>query len=202
MKKKLPEWWPKNHIHKNWYDKNILTKDIVEDTKAKLGKIGIKNFSPKPQDIFQGFNIDPDTIKMVLVNSTHPLTMPNGTPYQHFPPVLKDIWQKLEESEGWEKAEWYCQPDLSDFLYCMKLTTNLTTNQPNIWEDLMHNLFTYFSDCYKDRYLFVFCDEPSFNKYSKYVVKKHEVLYKFDPAAIREYFKNQWNINYLFGLPF
>lgn len=201
MKKKLPEWWPKNHIHNGWYTKSILTREIVEDTKSKLGKIGIKQFQPFPTEIFQPFSIDPDSIKMVLVNSTYPLTVPLGSNYEQYPAVLKDIWQKLSDSEGWECVEDYCQCDLSDFLWCMKLTTNLTTNEPNIWKDLMHNLFTYFGES-TDKYLFVFCDEQSFNLYAKYVAKIHEVHYGFDPDSIKEYFKNQWGIQYGFGLPF
>lgn len=188
-------------VHKKWVINNIITKEILEKTKLDLGKIGVSNFSPHPKKIFEPFSIDPDTIKMVLVNSTYPLTMPNGAPYQQFPPILKEIWQKLSDSEEWEKVEDYCRPDLSDFLWCMKLNTNLTTNSKGVWDELMVNLFTYFGEC-TDRYLFVFLDEPSFNKYSKYVAKKHEVLYKFDPVAIREYFKHQWGITYQYGLPF
>ena len=203
MNRKLKkyQWYPEN-AHTGWYDLGIITEELLDGIKTKLGKIGISKFKPHPKDIFKNFGIDPESVKMILVNNIYPLNVSVDTKYEEYPQVLKLIWDKLQKHEGWEKVEQHTQPDLSDFLSCLKLSTQLTTNSDVVWDEFMINLFSYYGDCVNDRYLFIFCDEPSFNKYSKYVAKQHEVHYGFEPEAIQEYFMNQWGENYLFGLPF
>lgn len=200
MKQKRPDFLPEK-VHINWQDCPAFTKDILDKIKVKLTKITPANFNPHPKLIFDNFSIDPDTIKMVLVNDVYPLNVSKDTPYDEYPPILKEIWDKLEISEEWDEVEMYSPPDLSDFLWCLKLNVNLTTNSIGVWDEFMIELFKWFGESV-DRYLFVFCDESSFNKYSKYVSKKHEVQYLFNPMAIKEYFKSQWGINYGFGMPF
>ncbi len=201
MKQKRPEFLPAS-VHISWFNNGVFTKELLDEAKLKLSKIGITQFSPNPKDIFNNFSIDAEQVKMILVNDTYPLNVSKDTPYDEYPPILKEIWDKLGESEFWEQVELYSPPDLSDFLWCLKLNTNLTTNSIGVWDKFMHNLFSYYSDCSDDRYLFIFLTEGVFNKYSKYVAKKHEVQYLFNPENIREYFKSQWGITYNFGLPF
>lgn len=201
MKQKRPDFLPTS-CHINWQNCPAFTKEILDETKVKLTKIQPANFNPHPKLIFDNFSIDPDSIKMILVNDVFPLNVSNDTIYEDYPPILKEIWDKLAEHEGWDDAvELHTQPDLSDFLYCLKLNTSLATNSIGVWDKFMHELFKWFGES-TDRYLFVFLTEKSFNQYSKYVSKKHEVQYLFQPDAIKEYFKTQWGITYGFGLPF
>lgn len=193
--KKKPDYLPQI-VHPEWQHCPAFDKSILEDIKSKLKP----PFNPAPDRIFEPFAIDPDRIKWVVVNSTYPLTVDKTTPYEQYPNVLKVIWDKLAESEGWEKVEHYLQPDLSDWDDCLKLTLSLTERQPELWKPFMDNLFDWFEKSPK-RYLFVFMDNDSF-KYASRLKIKQEIHWGFDPVAIKEYFKLQWNKNKLFGLPF
>lgn len=184
-------------VHKSWQICSAFDEKILQDVKSKLKM----PTNPTPDKIFEPFAIDVDRIKWVVVNNTYPLVVDKDTPYSQYPIVLKGIWDKLEESEGWhDGVERYLQPDLSDWDDCLKLTLSLTEKQGDIWKEFMDNLFDYFEES-PDRYLFVFMDNESF-KYANGLKVKHEIHYGFEPNDIREYFKHQWGENKLFGLPF
>lgn len=198
MKKKLPEWWPKNHINPLWYDTGVFDEKIINDSKAALTKLGIHSFKPHPTELFRTWNINPDNITWVVVNST-PWVGTKETPYEDLSSTQKDIYDKLENTYGWGKAEHYVQNDLSDWHNCMLLSTSLTNVRDDIWKPLMTNLFKWFDDN-GNYYCFIFLDNKSF-EYAKYI-KKHQVFYGFHPEEIQEFLTKQWGYPFIWGLPF
>lgn len=204
MKKKLPEWWPKNHINPLWYDTGIFTEQIINNSKLALGKIGLSNFEPKPQDIFRQFYVNPDNLKFILVNNVYPLCVhrdDSGFPlYKDYPYILKEIWQNLSDEYKWDKVEEYTYPDLSDWRDTLVLSLNLTTNSKGVWDNLMDNLFDWF-ESNGNRYVFCFMDDESFKRADK-LKKNHDIFYKFHPKDIAETIEKQHGGTWFWGLPF
>ena len=190
---KIPNWFP-TVVHKSWYTLGCHAFDetVLEHVKKEL----IKQwpFLPDSQDIFKDFAIPVEAIQMVLVSEQWPMY---GNPH---PKVQQDIWQILEVSEGWDDADNYCASNMSDLPNCLKLTLN-RTNKTNVWGEFNDLLFEYFGEL-TYRWLFVAMDETSFDYCKKLKDSKHEVHYGFDPEAIREWFKYNFNQRIDFGLPF
>lgn len=197
MKQKRPEWLG-DSIHIEWLNNGVVDKELLDDIKTKLAKIGIHSFKPGPKELFRFFTINPDSIQWIVINST-PWVGYKDTPYEELSPTQKDIFDKLENAYGWEKAELYLHKDLSDWPNCMLLSTSLTNVRPDIWEPLMKRLFDWFNSN-GNYYCFIFLDSKSF-EWAKYV-KKHEVFYGFHPEDVQEFLTKQWNYSFIWGLPF
>lgn len=196
MKKKTPDWCP--NIHPNWIETGIFDKELINEIKLKLGKIGINNFQPEPKEIFRHFSVNPDDITWIVVGEK-PWVGYKDTPYEQLSSLQKDIFDKLENTYGWEKAEYYLNKDLSDWHNCFLLSTSLTDVRPDIWQPLMNRLFDWFNSN-GNFYCFTFLDDKSFQWAKE--VKKHEIFYKFHPVELQEFLTKQWNYSFIFGLPF
>lgn len=197
MKQKRPEWLPSS-VNIEWYNKGIITEDIIVKTKAELNKIGIHSFKPEPKQIFRHFDINPNNVTWVVVNSI-PWVGYKESKYEDLSSTQKTIYDKLEQEYGWEKAEYYVQNDLSDWHNCMFVNTSLTNVRGDIWKPLMTNLFEWFSSN-SNYYCFIFLDNKS-SEWAKYV-KKHQVFYGFEPKEIQEFLTKQWGYPFIWGLPF
>jgi len=206
-KNKLPDWFP-TVAHENWYKSGCpaFSKEILDETKVKLTKLGVQNFLPKPKEIFMDFAINPDDIRLVIVNSVYPLCVRRNEdgsfpPYSEYPQILKEIWDILQNEYGWtDGAEKYTYPDLSDWKHTLLLNTCLTSKGNTIWEPFMKELFSWFGESL-DYYVFVFLDEPCFNTWSKYV-KNKDIFYKFKPKEIAQVLDKQFGGIWHWGLPF
>ena len=197
MKQKRPDWLPSS-CHIEWYNEGIITEDIIVNSKKELNKIGIHSFKPEPKQIFRHFNVNPNDITWVVVNSI-PWVGHKENSYEDLSSIQKTIYDKLEQEYGWEKAEYYLQNDLSDWHNCMFVNTSLTNVRADIWKDLMKNLFEWFGSN-GNYYCFIFLDDKSF-EWAKYV-KKHQVFYGFEPKEIQEFLTKQWGYPFIWGLPF
>lgn len=198
MKQKRPDWLPSS-CHIEWMNNGVITEDIIVKSKAELTKFGVHSFKPEPKQIFRHFDVNPNNVTWVVVNST-PWVGYKDTPYEQLSLTQKDIFDKLEHAYGWEKAEYYLQNDLSDWTNCMFVNTSLTNVREDIWKPLMTNLFDWFNSS-GNYYCFIFLDDNSFNGWAN-KVKKHEVFYKFQPEAIQEFLTKQWGYHFVWGLPF
>jgi len=104
MKQKRPEWLPST-VHIDWYNNGVITEDIIMDSKAQLTKLGIHSFQPEPKQIFRHFDVNPNNITWVVVNS-QPWVGNKDTPYEQLSIKQKDMFDKLEQTYKWEKAEY------------------------------------------------------------------------------------------------
>ena len=157
--------------------------------------------TPTPDRIFEGFKINPDNIKLIVVGDKT-FTEEARTPYNQFNPQLKEIWDILEREEIFEEeVEKYLQPDLSYWTDCLILPTSLTEKQEDVWKDFMKYLFEWFDEN-GNYYIFCFLTNKAF-EYAKYV-KKHNIIYQFQPKLIQEELIKQWGNQYIsyWGLPF
>jgi hypothetical protein len=180
--------------HKSWQSCPAFDDKVLQSIKDKLQKLW--PFEPHPKSIFADFWISLDTIQMVLVSQSYPMYS-TDKPY---PKVQQDIWQKLEESEGWDDADKYCASTMSYLPNCLILTLNRASTT-NVWQEFNNLLFDFFADDTR-RWLFIAMDETSFEQCKKLKDSKHDVHYGFDPEAIREWFKHEYGYTVGFGLPF
>lgn len=197
MKQKRPDWLPSS-VHIDWYNEGIITEDIIINSKKELNKIGIHSFKPEPKQIFRHFDVNPNDVTWIIVNSV-PWVGYKENSYEDLSFTQKTIYDKLEQEYGWEKAEYYVQNDLSDWHNCMFVNTSLTNVREDIWKPLMTNLFDWFSSN-GNYYCFIFLDNKSF-EWAR-CVKKHQVFYGFEPNEIQEFLTKQWGYPFIWGLPF
>lgn len=188
MKKVIETHLPKI-VHPSWINCPSFREDILNTIKSKL-RLPI---NPEPEKIFESFGLSTDNIKLILVGETYPLKNKS----KH----LTEICKILEEEYDWDKAENYTKLDFSWWQDCLVLTTSLTERQPEIWKEFMTELFKWFGES-EAQYVFCFLDERSFNGYAKYVNKKHEIVYKFQPKIIQEILTKKWGFHFYWGLPF
>lgn len=191
MKQKKPDWLPQV-VHPNWQFCPAFDKDILADIKQQL-KMPV---NPNPPDIFKHFHVDPDNLRFVIVSDKYPFVGSKTEKYENFSDSLKEIWDKLEKSQGWQKVEWYLQPDLEDWYQTLIISTSLTEKQEDVWEPFMKELFTWFTGkgC-----VICFVNDKSY-KYAQYC-KTENIFYGFNPETIGKELENKYG-QWLWGLPF
>lgn len=212
MKQKRPEWLPEK-CHINWYTSGCpaFTKEILDKTKVKLTGITPKHFQPAPKEIFQDFYVNPDNLKLVIINSVYPLCARRNElgffpDYKDYSEPLKEIWKILQAEYDWLHAENYLYPDLSDWPDTLLLNTELTKitkgiQSQGIWEEFMHELFTWFAE-YDKKLVFCFLDTEAYS-YAGYLKKTHhEVFYLFQPKLMAEELDKIHGGMWYWGLPF
>lgn len=207
---KKPEWLP-TLCHINWENCPAFTKEILDKTKVKLTGITPKYFQPNPKEIFQDFYVNPDNLKLVIVNSVYPLCVRRNElgffpDYKDYPEMLKEIWKILQDEYSWLHAENYLYPDLSDWTDTLLLNIELTKitkgiQSQGIWEEFMHELFTWLAE-YEKKLVFCFLDTEAYN-YAGYLKKTHhEIFYQFQPKLMAEELNKINGGIWHWGLPF
>lgn len=211
-KQQLPDWFPKHGANPRWNEVNCgaFTEPVFSKIKAELNKLGSHSYRPAPQELFYDFSINPDNIKLVIVNSQYPMCVrkkEDGTypPYTEYPDVQKKMWDVLQNEYGWtEGAEYFTSADLSDWVAqgTLLLNLSLTNVRKDIWKEFMIKLFQWFNET-GERYVFCFLDNESFSNYAKFVKDRHEIVYLFQPKLIEELLvKQHGGFSNFFGLPF
>lgn len=193
-KNNRPEHLPAS-INEKWAECPAFSKEVLERIKAQLGKIGQNSFRPLASELFNNFSVNPDKVKLVIVNEKWPFQRHEK---ESMSLALSTIWQKLEEVYGWDNTSNYLDEQLLDWKSqdVLILSTSLTNVKGEIWEEFMIKLFKYLNEGGR---VFCFMDSPSFD-YSQYC-KGNSIYYGFHPKEITEEM-NKDGGHFLFGLPF
>lgn len=172
-------------IHPNW------PKEIILNFTNKLETIVFKNVTPNKDDVLRFFEIDPKSIKVVIIGQD-PYPTPgvaNGRAFavnrgKPLPPSLKNIFKEIKEVQGFVKTDETLEHWTNQGV--LMLNRSLTTIEWNsnahkdIWSKLTLELIAYLDDSIKPIFVLWGNDAIALER----VIKHSEIIKDAHPSPL------------------